>query len=146
MTRINTVPPKALTDQHLVGEYNEIRRPVKLAIRSYNNIGIEGIKRVQPEHYKLGSGHVLFFYDKLRYLYNRFKDITEEMRNRDMNPTGTFDISEIPITLFNDWTPRPQDHLVLSERLLEKIESSKIQWRYCKKPIDLEGAKRLLEL
>ena len=146
MTRINTVPPKQLTDQHLVGEYNEIRRPVKLAINKYNKIGIKGIQQIQPEHYKLGSGHVLFFYDKLRYLYNRFVAIVREMRNRDMNPTGSFDISDIPSELFNDWTPRVVDHLVLSERLLEKIESSHIQWRYCKKPIDLEGARRLLGL
>ena len=146
MTRINTVPPRQLTDQHLVGEYNEIRRPVKLAINKYNKIGIKGIQQIQPEHYKLGSGHVLFFYDKLRYLYNRFVAIMREMRNRDMNPQGGFDISQIPSDLFNDWTPRPQDHQILSERLLEKIELSPIQWRFYKKPIDLEGARRLLEL
>jgi len=109
MTRINTVPPKDLNNQHLLKEYKDIKRPVELAIRSFNNIGIHGIKQIQPDRYRFDTNHVLFFYDKLRYLYNRFKDITEEMRNRDMNPTETFDYFEIPIDLFNDWEPTEFD-------------------------------------
>ena len=64
MTRINTVPPRALTDQHLLGEYNEIRRPINLAIKRYNREGTK-IHQSIPNQYQLRAGHVTFFYNKL---------------------------------------------------------------------------------
>ena len=144
MTRINTVIPRVLTDQHLLGEYNEIRRPVKLALNKYNKIG-DQIHEVIPSTYRLGAGHVLFFYNKLKYLHDRFELIKEEMVYRGFNPTGTFDISDIPPSLYKDWVPRLKDKQVLILRLLEKIESSSIVWRYYRAPIDMKYHELLCE-
>ena len=137
MTRINTCIPRALTDQHLIGEYNEIRRPVKLALNKYNKLG-NRIHEIVPNTYRLGAGHVLFFYNKLKYLHDRFEAIKEEMVIRGFNPQGTFDISDIPPDLYKDWSPSQADNQILLIRLLEKIETSNITWRYNKKAIDSE--------
>ena len=51
MTRINTCIPKALTDQHLLGEYNEIRRPVNLAVRRYEKYGKDAFKNLLFEYF-----------------------------------------------------------------------------------------------
>ncbi len=133
MTRINTCIPKALTDQHLIGEYNEIRRPVQLAINKYNKHAEKGFDI--PSTYRLGPGHVLFFYDKLKYIHKRFNAICDEMKVRGFNVNTGFDESRIPDRLYNDWEPTKEANDLLVNRLIEKINSSKITWRYYKQPI-----------
>jgi deoxyribonuclease (pyrimidine dimer) len=135
MTRINTCIPKALTDQHLLGEYNEIRRPVNLAVRRYEKYGKDAFKNL-PKEYQLGGGHVLFFYDKLQYLHKRFDAICDEMRARGFSVNTGFDRHRIPDYLYNDWEPTHEAKIILKNRLKEKIESTKPFWRYYRKPID----------
>ena len=134
MTRINTCIPKALTDQHLLGEYNEIRRPVNLAVRRYEKYGKDAFKDL-PKQYQLGGGHVLFFYDKLEYLHKRFDAICDEMRARGFSVNTGFDRDRIPDELYND-LDQPQYAIdILKDRLKQKIESTKPFWRYYRKPI-----------
>ena len=63
MTRINVgIPPAELVNQHLIAEHREIKRiPNCIAKGKYNMDGI-------PDKFKLGTGHVKFFYNKLLYL------------------------------------------------------------------------------
>ena len=63
MTRINIgIPPKQLTNKHLIAEHREIKRiPNVISKGKYN------LKSIPPE-FTLGKGHVSFFYDKLQYL------------------------------------------------------------------------------
>ena len=59
MTRINLVPPEELCDQHLLAEHRELTRiPNAVAKGKYHLKG-------QPAEYKLGEGHVRFFFNKL---------------------------------------------------------------------------------
>ena len=60
MTRINAgIPPAELTNKHLIAEHREIKRiPNCIAKGKYK---MEGI----PDKFKLGTGHVKFFYNKL---------------------------------------------------------------------------------
>ena len=77
MTRINVgIQPVELTDQHLIAEHREIKRiPNCVAKGKYN---MEGI----PDKFKLGTGHVKFFYNKLLYLKFRYaKPPIEEPKN-----------------------------------------------------------------
>jgi len=135
MTRINTCIPKLLTDQHLLGEYNEIRRPVNLAVKRYEKYGKDSFKDL-PKNYQLGPGHVLFFYDKLEYLHKRFDAICDEMRARGFAVNTGFDRDRIPDELYNDWNPPDYAVTILKKRLKEKIESTKPFWRYYRKPIN----------
>ena len=67
MTRINIIPVEDLTDQHLMAEYREIfmigpALQKSLQSESWNSNKI-------PNKFTLGKGHVMFFYDKGKYLF-----------------------------------------------------------------------------
>ncbi|HGO5855629.1 pyrimidine dimer DNA glycosylase/endonuclease V [Mannheimia glucosida] len=72
MTRINLVPPTELCDQHLLAEHRELTRiPNAVAKGKFSLKG-------QPEDYKLGEGHVRFFFNKLTFLKKRYDALHEE--------------------------------------------------------------------
>ena len=137
MTRINTVPPKALTDQHLLGEYNEIRRPINLAIKRYSKEG-NRIHQNIPNTYQLRAGHVTFFYNKLQYIKDRFEAIKREMKARGWSANGIID-ADIPDELLGNWQPDLNSNKILKERLVERILNDPkglAKWRYYGTPID----------
>ena len=70
MTRINVgVKPSELTGKHLLAEHREIKRiPNCIKKGRYKMTGI-------PNKFKLGTGHVKFFYNKLLFLKNRYIEI-----------------------------------------------------------------------
>ena len=120
MTRINTVPPQELCDKHLMAEIREITR-IPNTVKS-GKAKVEGI----PETFRLGSGHVKFFYNKLGYLERRYKQLYDECMYRGFNVqdnSGSF--KGIPISLMNDWTPTPQSVSLIKDRLEEKFKSMK---------------------
>ncbi len=144
MTRINTVPPKALTDQHLLGEYNEIRRPINLAIKRHEKEG-NRIHRGIPNQYQLRAGHVIFFYNKLQYIIDRFDAIKREMRARGWSANGVID-RDIPDELKGNWSASSHANQILKDRLIERIEQDPKglhKWRYYGKPIDTDYIKDL---
>tara|TARA_B100000287_G_C20611208_1_gene772125 strand:+ start:916 stop:1329 length:414 start_codon:yes stop_codon:yes gene_type:complete len=132
MTRINIVPPSELTDQHLVAEYREIfmvgsslQRSLKSKSWNINKI---------PEKFTLNKGHVMFFYDKGKYLSKRYNQLRYEMCIRGMNPdvNRVFKRDQWPEHLWNDWTPTIEDQKITRKRIEEKI-SQKPKW-YRKTP------------
>lgn len=79
MTRINLVPPSELCDQHLLAEHRELTRiPNAVAQGRYHLRG-------QPADYKLGEGHVRFFFDKLLFLQKRYAALHQECLARGFN-------------------------------------------------------------
>lgn len=116
MTRINVIQPRHLIDQHLLGEYNEIRRPINLALRWWPQN-----PQQLPQQYIMGAGHVRFFYNKLGWIEQRFEAIKEEMRRRNWNPRGEID-REIPLLLRGDWNPRERDILISIQRLHQSLQ------------------------
>jgi deoxyribonuclease (pyrimidine dimer) len=89
MTRINVVPVEDLSRQHLLGENKEILRVFGL-VRKAKSRGINKYnfnqKVKQPSDYTLGEGHVKFFYDKLGFIVERYKQVTSEMIKRGYTP------------------------------------------------------------
>lgn len=76
MTRINLVPAHELCDQHLLAEHRELTRiPNSVAKGKYNLAG-------QPSDYKLGTGHVRFFFNKMAFLLRRYDELHAECRAR----------------------------------------------------------------
>ena len=123
MTRINIVNPSELTDQHLIAEYREITMvPGSLRRTLVSKSGYKESK--VPEQYTLNSGHVYFFYNKGKYLYNRYKELITEMKRRGFNPDPD---RKFPINifkdngLFNDWMPTIEDYKIIRERIQQKI-------------------------
>ena len=79
MTRIHLVPPSELCDQHLLAEHRELTRiPNAVAKGKFNLQG-------QPTDYKLGEGHVRFFFNKLAFLKRRYDELHLECKARGFN-------------------------------------------------------------
>lgn len=73
MTRINVVDPKELTDQHLLVELRELPR-----MFTYMEKHMVGKKYSGPAEYTMGAGHMKFFSNKGKYLYDRMYALYEE--------------------------------------------------------------------
>lgn len=139
MTRISaTIHPSELCDKMLIAEHREIVR-IPNAIKS----GKAVIKDI-PENFRLGAGHVKFFYDKIGYLFVRYIELYEECIARGFN-VQNFDnaFSDIPDELFNGWVPdtrivRP----IIVERINERLKNMKTI-RYKGVVVDYESFKLL---
>ena len=116
MTRINCgIPPKKLSNKHLIAEHREIKR-IPNTIRS----GKAVVKNI-PEKFTLGTGHVKFFYDKLEYLYIRYNQIYEECISRGFNVQYYGDSwADVPQHLYNNYNPTKEDIQIIEERILSK--------------------------
>lgn len=119
MTRINVgVPPRELTGRHLIAEHREIKR-IPNTVRS----GKAVIKNI-PESFTLGPGHVKFFYNKLKYLKNRYEEIYSECKARGYNVTYFGDAwDSIPAHLMNDYIPASRDRDIILQRIHERLSS-----------------------
>ena len=87
MTRINIVPVESLTRQHLLAEYRELPRVFALAHKA--SLSSKPWTHKQSKEYTLGTGHVIFFYDKLSFLAIRHKQLIAEMEKRGYNANLT---------------------------------------------------------
>ena len=86
MTRINVVPPSELSTKHLIAEYREIARLPGNLMKSLTRKSKPFSKDEIPPEYVLGTGHVKFFYDKMQWLGERFRDLWVEMVRRGYDP------------------------------------------------------------
>mgnify|MGYP003966322225 FL=1 len=129
MTRINLVPPKELTDQHLVAEYREIFMVGSSLQRSIASKNWSKTLANLPERFTLNAGHVKFFYNKGLYLDKRYHQLVHEMKRRGMDPDPNrqFKAEQWPDELWNDWKPSPRDKQIIRERIKERI-SEKPGW------------------
>ena len=129
MTRINLVPPKELTDQHLVAEYREIFMVGSSLQRSIASKNWSKRLANLPERFTLNAGHVKFFYNKGLYLDKRYHQLVHEMKRRGMDPDPNrqFKAEQWPDELWNDWKPSPRDKQIIRERIKERI-SEKPGW------------------
>lgn len=135
MTRINIIPPIALTDQHLLAEIKEINQLSGQFTKSLNSkTGITNI----PANFTLGKGHVKFFYNKGLYLNKRFILLKEEAINRGFNIKVDFnDAWTTSRQLYNDWSSTFPDVEIIIPRLKEKILLKPEWYLYKKKKIVL---------
>lgn len=121
MTRINCgISPSKLCDKHLLAEHRELIR-IPNTIKS-GKAKIENI----PNQFKLGQGHVKFFYNKNLYLQKRYKNLYVECVNRGFvvkNYLEVFD--DIPPNLFNDYKPTLRDIEIIQERINERLSNMK---------------------
>lgn len=116
MTRINCgIPPSELTNKHLLAEHREIKR-IPNAIKS----GRFSLKN-QPKEFVLGTGHVKFFYDKLKYLKIRYDQIYLECVKRKFNIKNYSSAWEgISDEYMKDYSPTEKDVEIIRKRIKEK--------------------------
>ena len=138
MTRINSnVDPKKLMDQHLMAEYRELPMVLASLRRSLKTQSEREVLKKIPPRFTLNRGHVLFFYNKLTFLKNRYDRLVNELHNRGYNldQNRTLDLNGIPSTFFNDWTATPADDAVLEQRIKEKIAMKPSWYKYYGKSV-----------
>lgn len=142
MTRVNIIPVQELTDQHLFAEYREITRLFALVKQACDKYPINKVlKKVVPT-YRLSTGHVVFFYDKLDFIERRYFELKDEVLKRGFNITLKDDITEfrqiIDKRFYNDFMPNKNDMAINIERLIEKINAKPNWYKMNGKVIDDE--------
>lgn len=128
MTRINVVPVESLTREHLIAEYRELPRIFALAHKASQSPKPWSHK--QSKVYTLGTGHMLFFYDKLLFLANRHKALTQEMLNRGYKPNFISSLRDewqdkIPAGYWKDYSPTPEAIAINLERINKRLAGDK---------------------
>lgn len=126
MTRINVVPPTELTNKHLMAEYRELPRiftEVKKKVLS----GITPDDLKQPNHYKMGTGHVLFFMTRCSWLAHRYLQLHDELITRNYNLNDAMyqsiliGIDSIPIEWCDWYEPDESAVLINRQRISERL-------------------------
>lgn len=121
MTRINLLPPEELHDRHLVAEYRELPRLFSL-IRAWQ---ARPRREPLPATYRLGQGHVLFFYNKAPWLLARQRALIAEMRRRDMQPRFEAEatlLDGIDLTqCLVHWEPTPEEVALNRARITARL-------------------------
>ena len=124
MTRINTVDVTLLSDQHLMAEYRELPMVHGSLKRTLNSVNGYQSGRVSPI-YTLNAGHVYFWYNKKKFLFDRFNQLVNELifRNYQINPGERI----IDWNVFDrvpqiDWTPTEKECNINLERVVERIK------------------------
>ena len=122
MTRVNCgISPSELSTKHLIAELREIKRIPNHIYANKDDLNMKGI----PNKFKLGTGHVKFFHNKLGYLYKRYQNLYNEAKNiRRFNITDYSEsfIKSIEVRpdLNNNYTECSDDRKILIERLKER--------------------------
>lgn len=142
MTRINCVDPSILSNKHLVAEYNELPRVFRLVLALKDiesrspasqeagsmNSRLKGRARwLKATHrtYKMGNGHLKFFYTKCQYLKKRYVELYKEMLRRGMRPHSSVVRAVLTRAKFidkdfcEDWEPTEADWAENLKRLKE---------------------------
>lgn len=142
MTRINLIDPTLLTDQHLFAEYREITLIPKLVENALQNKSIHEVLKKIPDSYRLSTGHVLFFYDKLEFIEQRYFSLRDEALKRQFNITLKDSIVDyrqhIPHQFYQTYQPNQQALAISIQRIIEKINDKPDFYRLYSEKIDAQ--------
>ena len=126
MTRINCVPVQELTRQHLQAEYREIHRVFALV----RGAVIRGERPKDcPDDYRMGPGHVRFFYPRLKWILRRQAELYQECRDRGIKvtykPMSVRDAHTLYPNIkdewYGDWEPSEHELAINRRRINERL-------------------------
>lgn len=152
MTRVNLVRPEDLADQHLFAEWRELKMVPAALRRSLKTKSIDDVLKSVPERYTLNAGHVLFFYNKMRFLHNRYVALTRELvenRYYDLQPHYANEIfyHGIPTEfIITDWQPVVADITINVERIMLRLGEKPEWYKYYGKTTSPDYFKALYDL
>ena len=124
VTRINCVPVFELHGKHLVAEYRELPRIYALSYKAHKR-GEQ--PEDHPDDYRLGKGHVKFFYSRLLYVRARQAELIAEMLRRGFRPTFLTlpDLDLWPRSWQRNWEPEPRHHEINWQRIKENLSETR---------------------
>lgn len=87
-------------------------------------LGVKGAVKDIPTQFCLGSGHMLFWMNKGKYLKQRYMELTTEMLSRGFSPDLGLDyeLSKEAASVSMEWTPAAGDYRLILSRIAEKLE------------------------
>jgi len=135
MTRINTIDVKILADQHLMAEYRElpmVHGSLKKTLRSKSGFVLDKVSK----KYTLNTGHVYFFFNKKKFLSERFNQLVEELRFRgyDVKPENrVIDWSVFDTVPQVEWQPDSEARRVNWERVAFRLAEKPHLYRWTKR-------------
>lgn len=135
MTRINVVDPSELTDQHLMAEYREL--PMVMGSLRRSLASKRGLPKI-PAKYTLNAGHVSYFYNKGKFLHQRYQLLIEHLtlRGYQLDPNRKADFSVfVDNNLYGDWQPDDAAREINRQRINERIAAKPHWYRYFGKPL-----------
>ena len=134
MTRINLVPVDELADQHLFAEFREIKMVSMALRRSLAARNVDSVLARIPPAFTLGTGHVMFFYDKGDYLVERYSQIRCELKMRGVkfNPLSPLDLYRVQwdYPWCGEYEPTPEALALVRARIAAKIAMRPDWYRY----------------
>lgn len=148
MTRINSaIQVKLLTDEHLLAEHREIKRLPAYFVKALTSGALHRV----PNTFCLGTGHVTFFLNKQKFIFDRYIQLYNECILRGFDVTDySSNWLELKHTMednkcWNDYTATQLEKKLLIERISERIEqSSKTYFHYKKDALTKQKAILLL--
>lgn len=119
MTRINVgYPVEQLTTKHLIAEHRESKR-----IPNQVKSGKVKVKHIPT--FRLGTGHVHFFTNRLGYLKKRYIEVYNECIKRGYNVQNYINAWDgIPEELMGDYIPTESDKALIQERINSKLSNN----------------------
>lgn len=152
MTRINLVHVEDLADQHLFAEWREIKMiPTKVkklwtaCVSAAHTTGANSVSSSRifldehisniPEKYTMSTGHVRFFYDKMLFLSDRYKLLTEELHKREFkiaehDARALFFDGMSYHTRTREWSPCPAEVLINIDRISTRLKERPSWYKY----------------
>jgi len=135
MTRINLVPVQDLADQHLFAEWREIKMVPAALRRSLKTRNKGDILAGIPKRYTLNKGHVTFFFNKMKFLAERYKLLTDELVKREYSLGSGDNFTEFTYDIpgeFShvDWHPDKNEIAINVERILLRISEKPLWYKY----------------
>lgn len=135
MTRINSgIRPIELCDAHLLAEKREIVRIPNTIKSGKAKVNLSKI----PKSFGLGKGHVTHYYNKLKYLHNRYLEIHRECIERGFKVQNYNEcFLNLPAHLYNDWYNEEEAREEVKERINLRLSTMK-RIKYYSEDIDLK--------
>lgn len=126
MTRVNSaIQPEVLCDQHLLAEYREMLRLISHSFKHKSDP-----KTKIPSTFTLGTGHVMFFLNKGKFLLTRHKQICDELAKRGYQTTLSY--SNHADTYHNEYSTTMPEFNTLVERITLRMPPLP---KYYKQPV-----------
>ena len=134
MTRINTIDPSLLLNEHLIAELRELPRIPNAVLSGKAKINLSKI----PAVYTLG-------YLRDRHVALRAEYLTRNGKEYMDGAYEDFDLSPLSNSLFHrhlcaDWQPTPESVKINVERIRERFELRKRAYRFGTEIINDEAA------
>ena len=133
MTRINVIPVHELNQQMLCAEYREIAR-LPGNLKTWLNRKSKPADFCEiPNQYVLGTGHVKYFFNKMRFLENRFEQLVAEMLHRGYKPNyrDSSIFKNCSIEFYNDYIPTEEAMEINRARIKERLQ----KWLFIRKDV-----------